>query len=248
MRPVNDKCWCGAPALPKRATCCDEHARKSMGKRKRRKDRRCQCGALALPRRATCSDDCRDRYAPKLKQRSCDFCGGSFIGNAKGRRYCSDICRDSAVKSRVKVHACSVCGKPRDKLRKTCSDECLGKLREQHADAQARYSPATRRRRSADKKKAYNKADKAEVTARLAAEQGGLCLVCGSEGHERGDGKLALVLDHCHVTGRPRAALCGRCNAALGFMLEDPRSIERLAVYAEVCLAERNVMLAVTTQ
>ncbi len=53
------------------------------------------------------------------------------------------------------------------------------------------------------------------------------CLICGS--------KDRLVIDHCHETGRFRAVLCNRHNAALGMCKEDSKELEALKKYAEFC-------------
>lgn len=87
-------------------------------------------------------------------------------------------------------------------------------------------SEAVRAKRRKHARNAYKGKDKPEVIARLTAEQKGRCKVCGCEGAKLGDGTVGLVLDHCHATGRPRAMLCGPCNAALGLLGESPTRIK----------------------
>lgn len=55
---------------------------------------------------------------------------------------------------------------------------------------------------------------------RMLTEQGGACLVCGSD--QPGGGHLRLVVDHCHVTGRVRGLLCNPCNIGLANFRDDP--------------------------
>lgn len=49
------------------------------------------------------------------------------------------------------------------------------------------------------------------------------CEVCGASGR--------TVVDHDHVTGRVRGALCNSCNAALGFAKENVETLHRLIDY-----------------
>lgn len=60
------------------------------------------------------------------------------------------------------------------------------------------------------------------------AEQGGVCAVCQQDNPNK-FGKYCV--DHRHVTGKPRALLCGFCNSLLGFAHEDPDVLERAAAY-----------------
>jgi hypothetical protein len=196
----NPTCWCGASALPKRSTCCDEHARGAHKGRPRNYDRRCACGAPALPKRATCSDACAEAR------------------RATGRKRTRPI---KEPKSPKPPRLCR-CGERALPGRRTCSDVCA--LAAQRPPGRG---ASVRARRRADRQKAYRRSDKAAVSARMTAEQGGRCLVCAT--------KSRLVLDHCHTTGEPRAMLCGRCNAALGLMLESVTAIEALKCYAELC-------------
>lgn len=54
---------------------------------------------------------------------------------------------------------------------------------------------------------------KAERDA-MADEQNHLCAICGK-------GPDQLVVDHDHGTGLVRQLLCGHCNTALGFLMDD---------------------------
>lgn len=50
----------------------------------------------------------------------------------------------------------------------------------------------------------------AEEYARLVAERGEVCAICGAKPKTR-----KLHLDHDHKTGRVRGLLCHRCNRSL---------------------------------
>lgn len=53
-------------------------------------------------------------------------------------------------------------------------------------------------------------------------EQDGACLVC--------DEREAMLVDHCHKTGKPRGLLCRGCNTMLGF-IEKPGQLDRAIDY-----------------
>lgn len=149
-----------------------------------------------------------------------DACDATFVSSAK---YCSPACR-AADKPERQPTPCTHCGAPSPVGRKTCSTAC--RLAAVAVPGHRSEAVRARRRKAAAVK--YRRRDKAEVIARLTAEQGGLCEVCATDGGSRG-----LVLDHCHTTGDPRAMLCTRCNAALGLMLESPERIAGLLDYAK---------------
>ena len=50
----------------------------------------------------------------------------------------------------------------------------------------------------------------------MVAQQGGVCRICKTKPVR------PLFVDHCHASGRVRGLLCHPCNAALGFMRDDP--------------------------
>lgn len=70
----------------------------------------------------------------------------------------------------------------------------------------------------------------------MLEEQAGKCAVCGD-----GNGQIQkstgrtrrLHVDHDHRTGKIRALLCSKCNAALGSANDDPRRLRDLAEYLE---------------
>ena len=50
----------------------------------------------------------------------------------------------------------------------------------------------------------------------MVAQQGGVRRICKTKPVR------PLFVDHCHASGRVRGLLCHPCNAALGFMRDDP--------------------------
>ena len=60
--------------------------------------------------------------------------------------------------------------------------------------------------------------------------QGGKCACCGIHQSEL---KRALVVDHCHTTGKVRALLCSHCNSALGYSKESVKVLESLIEYVK---------------
>lgn len=66
--------------------------------------------------------------------------------------------------------------------------------------------------------------------AALFARNGGVCPLCRE--------RPATVIDHDHVTGRVRGALCTACNTAL-HVIERPDWVVRAREYVDVTLQER---------
>lgn len=56
--------------------------------------------------------------------------------------------------------------------------------------------------------------------------QKGICPICGDAPNGR-----RLVVDHNHTTGEIRGLLCYRCNCALGMMVENPNTAEKMLEY-----------------
>lgn len=71
---------------------------------------------------------------------------------------------------------------------------------------------------------------------RVYKEQGGKCKLCPREGTLQCVGGeenryKALVIDHCHSSGKFRGLLCYRCNLALGQLEDDISVLENAIVY-----------------
>lgn len=65
----------------------------------------------------------------------------------------------------------------------------------------------------------------AEYDRRLAL-QGGRCYICGYK-----DRTKVLQVDHDHATHKVRELLCGYCNSALGYVMEDLRILRGMIKY-----------------
>lgn len=63
----------------------------------------------------------------------------------------------------------------------------------------------------------------------LLARQNGQCAICGREGHDKCNTRLAV--DHCHATKKVRGLLCGNCNNGLGRFQDDVALLERALSY-----------------
>ena len=60
----------------------------------------------------------------------------------------------------------------------------------------------------------------------LLRMMGGTCPICRS--------RPAVVVDHCHATGKVRGLLCRQCNSGLGLLGEDPARLRHAAAYLEM--------------
>lgn len=197
----------------------------------------------------TCSAECGKvssaahlESTKKRIDKPCEVCGKImqvWPSTEVHRKTCSRECMGKALAATLrrspKEKPCTACGKPVVGGRKTCGDECS--LAAQRASVVASStlgvrSESVRASRRKHKAAAYKGKDKAEVVARLTKSQRGKCAVCGGTGGALGNGKSGLVLDHCHATGKARAMLCTRCNAALGQLSESPARIKALWDYA----------------
>jgi hypothetical protein len=53
------------------------------------------------------------------------------------------------------------------------------------------------------------------------------CAICGKQGSN----KRALAVDHCHVTGKIRGLLCGRCNMGIGLLGDTAQQLKAAYEY-----------------
>jgi len=62
---------------------------------------------------------------------------------------------------------------------------------------------------------------------RLGEHQGWKCAICGREMRN------SLVMDHDHITGKPRGLLCHVCNSGLGFLQDSVTLLESALTYVK---------------
>lgn len=133
------------------------------------------------------------------------------------------------------VKHCNKCGsiKPKDEFAAR-NDNAVGRKAHCRACDKERWdttAPAVKfRHRAAGRK--------FEIThdewLAMRAAQDDLCAICGQpETAKRGDVTIPLSIDHCHASGKIRSLLCGRCNTAIGQMLDDPVRLRAAADYVE---------------
>lgn len=65
-----------------------------------------------------------------------------------------------------------------------------------------------------------------EMKEEMILAQHGACAICECKGEE-------LFVDHCHAENKIRAALCRRCNLALGHAKDNPMNLRKMASYIE---------------
>lgn len=198
-----------------------------------------RCGKPALPKRATCSDKCAavvlHAGRDSREDRTCPVCAEGFRAYPNAPQVCcSSSCagalRKAAAVARTYAHTCTHCGvrfRSKERHRVYCGSACASA----HASHYGQRSVPRRAARRRAHARAYRRKDKAAVLSALVRAQGGVCDICGEGGTE----KTRLVLDHCVHTGEPRAALCVRCNVAVGMVLESAYIAERLVLYVRAC-------------
>jgi len=59
-------------------------------------------------------------------------------------------------------------------------------------------------------------------------QQGDKCMICGKTTKENGK---SLAVDHNHSTGKIRDLLCANCNAAIGFLQDNPIIAQQSVTY-----------------
>lgn len=66
------------------------------------------------------------------------------------------------------------------------------------------------------------------VYSQMMEDQQGHCLLCHRHSEDR-----ALVVDHCHDTGKVRGLICSQCNAGIGLLGDgrDPEIFDRAREY-----------------
>lgn len=164
-------------------------------------------------------------YAPTAEC-AADCCSNPVKLHRRPRKYCSPACyHASGHAERIWADKmCDHCGEPytpRSPKQRWCWT-CLG---EPITDgAGARRYPGGRLLKLYDVS--------APEWDAMRARHDGRCWICRD--------RPAEVLDHCHGTGKPRGALCGRCNTRLHREVDSgwlTSAIEYLGTTAETAVA-----------
>lgn len=155
--------------------------------------------------------------APRV-ERTCPHCGTTFTARerevSKGRAvFCCNVCRVLYKRQQVRTAPaelrCTHCGVIKPLAEFPLRAEQRGLPRSQCRACWNARSQAIRNRRL------YGIS---EVSyARLFAEQGSRCAICGRDPEVR-----HLSVDHDHATGAVRGLLCRMCNIGIGAFREDP--------------------------
>lgn len=69
-----------------------------------------------------------------------------------------------------------------------------------------------------------------QMTA-MMEKQGNACAICGET--NTSNKNHFPVVDHCHATGAFRGILCGKCNKAIGLLMDSPKLAMAAAKYLE---------------
>jgi len=93
--------------------------------------------------------------------------------------------------------------------------------------------PSKKRKASLEYKRKYPESQVAwqhgisrELVVSLRASE---CGICGKHGTK----SKPLHIDHCHLSGKVRGALCGQCNSAIGFLKDDLGLVRAAVLYLE---------------
>lgn len=164
--------------------------------------------------------------------RKCSHCDDVFIlrthdyYNGKGPWLCSS-CRPNVkwcnhcetLKDRSKFNAATGKAGGRAAFCKSCNSE--------------RWKASPREVRAKSKLRQYRLTPE-EYDAMLS-RQNGLCAICNQPETDRAGRETmrSLAVDHNHATGVVRELLCGKCNRAIGSMLEDPVRLRAAADYLD---------------
>jgi hypothetical protein len=142
-------------------------------------------------------------------------------GQMRGKTCKVDGCESPAeLKMMCKLHY--------NRLRHTGSIGPAGRKYRQLPPEMQHYTPSQRHR-------FYKYGLTIEAFDEILANQNGRCYICRTES-PAGKG---WSVDHCHETNTVRFIACNPCNAALGFIREDPDIARRLWEVAVECQARK---------
>ncbi|WP_433568063.1 endonuclease VII domain-containing protein (plasmid) [Nocardia sp. CA-151230] len=181
---------------------------------------------------------CRIDITGLIRIRTCSHCESDCVVSNHNRYngktpWLCDTCY-------LSVKLCQQCGETKHIYEfARAADRRNGRVAHCRSCTAARWSASDHERRTQAKRRKLGLSYDAYLAMRVA--QDNRCGICGcfeTEVHPGGQIR-ELAIDHDHSTGRVRALLCGRCNKALGLMLDDPSRLRAAADYLESHAAQR---------
>jgi hypothetical protein len=138
--------------------------------------------------------------------------------------------RLSNIDSSSRTATCMICGpdtpiKLKHKSNGSGTWRCRIAERRWNINSRRRHEPHKARRRKYGLRRADYMA--------LLQRQHERCAICGR--------RIALVVDHCHETGRIRGLLCRDCNLGIGYLRDDPKLLRQALKYLKSAPAPRRV-------
>ena len=143
-----------------------------------------------------------------------------------------------ALEGEAKNKTCQICSKLFSSKRAIYCPECMPKRRKELTQECGRRLRDKYRDKCRNKKLKDTYGITLEEYDRLHANQRGLCAICGEPetASYKYQGSVViqrLAVDHNHDTGEIRGLLCGRCNAGIGFFLDNSEKMRAAAEYLE---------------
>lgn len=180
-----------------------------------------------------------------LSPRNCVTCGEEFQPYRSHQIACSRRCREHAAGKSPRWQAwrldCKDCGDRFEAMwsglgtQPSCPPCTKAKLRaNEERKNVARRIAVNPKRREVNRRQnlLHNHGVTLERFEKMSAEQGGVCVICGSPPHGV-RASYSLHVDHDHVTGRKRQLLCTRCNQGIGYFQDDPVLLRAAADYID---------------
>jgi hypothetical protein len=109
--------------------------------------------------------------------------------------------------------------------------------RQYRTENRERLNAEARERRAPGSQNDYKRLRRYGLTpadyVRMLADQDDCCAICGAEFLFDVGVTYAPNIDHCHVTGRVRGLLCGKCNRGIGMLRDDATLLRNALEYIE---------------
>ena len=174
---------------------------------------------------------CKVRPSKAGTSSLCESCSGrcKVCGEEAGRAPAGNY-RTHCAKCRSKAERtvnCGKCGAVRDGSHSTYCRACYRAYSAEWVKKNPEKAALKSRRRTL---MANFGLTIPEWDAMFVAQEG-RCAVCRTD---KVSGLGNFAVDHCHVTGKVRALLCGRCNTAMGMVGDDSARLRALADYLDL--------------